>query len=65
MDWYTKLQESKEAFMRVDHGRLPILEGGDWRDPSGAFDQMISAKKEIKDMTAKKPAGSQFKLTKG
>lgn len=51
--------------MRVDHGRLPILEGGDWRDPSGAFDQMISAKKEIKDLTAKKPANSQFKLTKG
>lgn len=46
VDWYTRLQESKEAFLRVDHGRLPILEGGDFRDPSGAFDQMISAKKE-------------------
>ena len=54
VDWYNKLQESKEAFLRVDKGRLPILEGGDFRDPSGAFDQMISAKKEAKDLTAKK-----------
>ena len=38
----------------MDKGRLPILEGGDFRDPSGAFDQMISAKKEAKDLTAKK-----------
>ena len=38
VDWYTKLQESKEAFLKSDHARLPILEGGEFRDPSGAFD---------------------------
>ena len=57
MDWYSKLQESKEAFHRVDHGRLPLVEGGEFRDPSGAFDNMISAKKEAKDTTAKKIGG--------
>ena len=57
VDWYSKLQESKEAFHRVDHGRLPLVEGGKFRDPSGAFDNMISAKKEAKDTTAKKIGG--------
>lgn len=65
VDWYTKLQESKEAFLRVDNGRMPIFDGGEFRDPSGAFDQMISAKKEAKELTAKKTGKGQFKLTKG
>lgn len=25
VDWYAKLQESKEAFLRSDHSRLPLL----------------------------------------
>ena len=56
------MQESKDAFLRVEHGRLPNLDG-EFRDPVGAFDEMISAKKEIKDLTAKKTA-KKFKLSK-
>lgn len=64
VDWYSKMQESKDAFLRVEHGRrLPNLEGGEFRDPSGAFDEMISAKKEIRDMTGRKTA-KKFKLSK-
>ena len=64
VDWYAKMQESKDAFLGVEHGRrLPNLEGGEFRDPSGAFDEMISAKKELRDLTARKTA-KKFKLSK-
>ena len=50
VDWYSKLQESKDAMMRAEQGKLPILQNGELADPSGAFDQMISAKKEAREV---------------
>ena len=54
VDWYSKLQDSKEAFLAVGNPRLSII-GGEFGDPTGVFDQMISAKKEAKELTSKKP----------
>lgn len=53
VDWYSKLQESKNAFFKTGQACLPSLTG-EMADPSGVFDQMISAKKEAKEMTSKK-----------
>ena len=39
-----------------------MLQNGQFVDPSGAFDKMISAKKEAKDVSARKKP--QFKLSK-
>ena len=36
--------------MRAEQGKLPILQNGELADPSGAFDQMISAKKEAREV---------------
>ena len=49
-EFYINLQSSKEAFHDAHKGKLPNLLGGEiLTDPSGAFDRMISAKKEARD----------------
>ena len=41
--------------MRAEQGKLPVLQNGELSDPVGAFDKMISAKKDAKEqLTAKK-----------
>jgi len=41
VDWYSKLQESKEKLMDAQQGKLPFLLGEDFSDAKGAFDRMI------------------------
>ena len=50
--------------MDAQKGKLPILSMGEFSDPVGAFDRMISAKKEARDLTARKNTSGKIKLTR-
>ena len=58
-DWYSKLQQSKEAFLRIDNNPMPSV------DYSGAFDELLKSKKEMAQQNSgfKKPF-DKYKLSK-
>ena len=62
---FEALQQSKGAALDAQKGKLPILSMGEqFLDPSGAFDRMISTKKDARDLTARTGTSGKIKLSK-